>query len=325
MSTPAILGIDIAKATFQVSLRHAGPVAGGQFDNNRAGFKKLSAWLKKRKVSTVWACLEATGRYGEPLADYLHAQGHTVSVANPLAVKRYAQSQLMRNKTDAVDADLIADYCATQRPPVWSPPAPELRELRELVHHHETLKAGRQRAVNRLAAGLRSATVQAQLQEQLDFLDEQLADLEQQIDDHLESHPALKREHELLDSIPGIGSITAAKLVAADLSRFAEAGSAAAYAGLTPMNRTSGSSVRHRPRLSKVGQASLRRALYFPAIVASRLPAFQAFYQRLLAKGKSKMAAVCAVMHKLLRVAYGVLKSGRPFDPQHAAQFHFAP
>lgn len=325
MSTPAILGLDIAKATFQVSLRYADQVAGGQFDNHQAGYKKLSAWLKKRKVPTVWACLEATGRYGEPLADYLHAQGHTVSVVNPLAVKRYAQSQLLRNKTDAVDAALIADFCATQRPPVWSPPAPELRELRELLHHHDTLKASRQRAVNRLAAGLRSAAVRAQLQDHLDFLDEQLADLAQQIDDHLEAHPALQREHELLDSIPGIGSITAAKMVAADLSRFEDAGSAAAHAGLTPMNRTSGSSVHHRPRLSKVGQASLRQALFFPAIVASRLPAFQPFYQRLLAKGKPKMAAICALMHKLLRVAYGVLKSGRPFDPNHAAQFQFTP
>lgn len=324
MTPQAILGIDIAKDTFQVTLLQAGRASSGPFNNTRPGFKQLAAWLKKRKARTVWACLEATGRYGEALAEYLHAQGHTVSVVNPLAIKRYAESQLTRNKTDAVDAALIADFCATQQPAPWSPPAPEIRELRELVHHYDTLQASRQQAHNRLTAGLQSATVQAQLQAQLDFLDQQLAEIREQIDDHLQAHPALKRQHELLDSIPGVGALTAAKLVAEDLSRFADARSVAAYAGLTPMNRTSGSSVRHRPRLSKMGKASLRRALYFPAVVASRLPAFQAFYQRLLAHGKSKMAALGAVMHKLLRVAFGVLKSGRAFDPNHAAQFHFA-
>jgi transposase len=90
------------------------------------------------------------------------------------------------------------------------------------------------------------------------------------------------------------------------------------------MNRTSGTSVRRRPKLSKIGRASLRRALYFPAIAASRQPVFGALYQRLLAQGKSKMAALGAVMHKLLRTAYGVLKSGQAFDPNYAAQFHFA-
>lgn len=324
MTPTSVLGIDIAKDTFQVTWLQAGRAAAGEFGNHRAGFKQLAAWLKKREAGLVWACLEATGQYGEDLAEYLHEHGHTVSVVNPLAIKRYAESQLSRNKTDAVDAALIADFCATQQPPVWSPPAPEIRELRELLHQLDTLQASRQQARNRLTSGFQSATVLAQLQAQIDFLDQQLEEIQQQIYEHIDGHPELKRQHELLDSIPGIGRLTAARLLAEDLRRFDEARSAAAYAGLTPMNRTSGTSVRRRPKLSKIGKASLRRALYFPAIAASRQPVFGALYVRLLAKGKSKMAALGAVMHKLLRIAYGVLKSGQAFNPNYAAQLHFA-
>lgn len=325
MTPTPILGIDIAKDTFQASLRHAGPPAAGEFHNTPAGFKQLAAWLKKRQTGQVWACLEATGRYGAALAEYLHAQGHRVSVVNPLAIKRYGESQLTRNKSDTADAALIADYCATQQPRLWSPPTPEVRELRELLHQYDALQASRQQTRNRLAAGFQSAAVLTQLQDQLDFLDGQLADLQQLIQRHIDGYPELKRQHALLDSIPGAGALTAARLLAEDLGRFEDARSAAAYAGLTPLNRTSGTSVRRRARMSKMGKASLRRALYFPAIVASRLPVLGALYQRLLARGKSKMAALGAVMHKLLRLAYGVLKSGRPFDPHYADPFQMAP
>jgi len=319
-----ILGIDIAKDTFQVTLLKAGRTSAAAFANDSAGFQQLTTWLKRRKARTVWACLEATGRYGDDLAEYLYDQGHTVSVVNPLAIKRYAESQLTRNKTDAVDARLIADYCATHQPAAWSPPAPEIRELRELARQYESLQTSRQQAHNRLTSGFQSAMVLAQLQAQVDLLDQQLTEVQEQMRQHIDRHPDLKRQRELLDSIPGIAELTATKLVAEDLGRFDSARSLAAYAGLTPHNQTSGSSVRRRPKLSKIGKISLRRALYFPAIAAKRKSVFQALYQRLLAQGKCKMAALGAVMHKLLRVAYGVLKSGRPFDPNHAAQFHFA-
>lgn len=316
MNPPSPLGIDIAKDTFQVALLHLGQTHQGQFANQPAGFKKLAAWLKKRQVPQVWACLEATGRYGEPLAEYLHAHGHPVSVVNPLVTKAYAQSQLSRNKTDTVDARLLLDFCASQRPPRWSPPAPEIRELRELLHHRDTLVAHRQQLSNRLGAGLRSATVRAQLQAQLAFVDEQLAQLQQQVDDHIDRHPDLKQRQALLESIPGIGALTAAKLQAVDLERFDQASQVSAFAGVAPMNRTSGTSVRRRPKLSKVGSASLRQALYMPALVATKHnPIVAALYQRLLERGLAKPAAVGAAMHKLLRLAFGVVKSGQPFDP----------
>lgn len=161
--------------------------------------------------------------------------------------------------------------------------------------------------------------VRAQLEAQLALIDQQSAELKQIIHDHIDQHPDLKQQSELLQSIPGIGDVTTAKLLAVDIQRFDSARSLAAYAGLTPMNRDSGRSV-HRPaRLSKIGDADLRHAFYMPSVVAIRFNTLaKELYQRLLTKGKTKLAALGAVMHKLLRLAYGVLKSGVPFDANFA-------
>ena len=321
MKAAAILGIDIAKETFDVVLLQDGRQQGAQFSNDPAGFKRLHNWLHKRKVKHLRACLEATGQYGEALAEDLHAEQHTVSVVNPLAIKAYGQSRLQRNKSDKLDAELIARYCQSEQPAAWSPPAPEIKALRELVHQYDNLQASRQQLRNRLQAGLRSDVVRTQLQAQLDLIDQQLAELKAIIHDHIDQYPDLKQQHELLDSIPGIGAITSAKLLAVDVRRFESARAFAAYAGLTPLNCTSGTSVRKRPRFSKLGDADLRRATYMPAIVAIRHnPLAKALYTRLLAKGKSKLAALGAVMHKLLRLAFGVVKSGQPFDATFAHQ-----
>src|SRR5947207_15187032 len=104
MSVQAILGIDIAKDTFDVTLWQGTQRQSGQFSNDPAGFKQLSSWLRKRKVGLVWACMEATGHYGDELAEYLYAAQHTLSVVNPLAIKSYGQSQLRRNKSDKLEA-----------------------------------------------------------------------------------------------------------------------------------------------------------------------------------------------------------------------------
>jgi transposase len=138
---------------------------------------------------------------------------------------------------------------------------------------------------------------------------------------HINNHPGLKRQSKLLDSIPGIAETTAALLlsVITDITQYKSARQVAAYAGLVPRERQSGSRVRGQTRLSKIGNARLRRALYFPAITALRCnPFFQAWAEGLLKRGKSKMSVICAVMRKLVHLAYGVLKNGQPFDPEWA-------
>jgi transposase len=117
-----ILGIDIAKETFQVVLLRGEKKRHKQFPNNEAGFAALSSWLCQPEAVAVWACLEATGIYHEKLAHFLHGAGHQVSVVNPARIKGYATSQLQRTKNDRADAGLVASYCQSQRPALWSPP-----------------------------------------------------------------------------------------------------------------------------------------------------------------------------------------------------------
>jgi transposase len=311
MSLPT-LGLDLAKLKFNACLLRAGGKPRHKvFPNTASGFAQLSEWLGQQGAGRVHACMEATGTYGDVLAAYLHEAGHTVSRVNPAAVKAYAQSHLSRTKNDRVDAALIAAFCAERRPPAWEPPAPELRELQALVRRLESLVGMRTMEENRLSSGIAVAAVRASVEELLAHLSEQIRKTEALIRSHIDSHPSLKQQSGLLDSIPGIGEAMAAALLAEvpDIKQYKSARRVAAFAGLVPRERQSGSSVRGRVRL--------RKALYFPAVTALRCsPFFQRWAEGLRQRGKSKMAVIGAAMRKLIHLAYGVLKTGKPFDPE---------
>jgi transposase len=314
------LGIDIAKLKFNVCLiTTSGKLKHKVFSNTAAGFEQLSEWLLRQGIQCVHACLEATGTYGEALSLFLHQAGHRVSVVNPAAIKAFAGSRLSRTKTDRVDAELIARFCQAQAPPAWTPPPAEVRELQALVRRLESLQEMRVMEENRLSSGITVDSVRQSVEAHLSYLNEQIKHCEELIRDHINSNPSLKRQSELLDSIPGIAETTAALLLAeiTDIKQYRSARQVAAYAGLVPRERQSGTSVRGRTRLSKIGNARLRRALYFPAVTALRCsPFFQQWAEGLVKRGKSKMSVICAVMRKLVHLAYGVLKSGKEFDPQ---------
>lgn len=321
MATPT-LGIDIAKLKFDACLLRAdGKPRHKVFPNAAEGFAQLAQWLTRQGVPAAHACMEATGAYGEALALYLYAAGHAVSVVNPAAVKAFAASRLSRTKTDKVDAELIARFCLAQRPAAWSPPAPEVRELQALARRLESLVGMRVAEENRLTSGITVEAVRQSVEEHVAYLNEQIRRTEELLREHINRHPTLRQQSELLDSIPGIGEATAAVLLAelTDITQYRSARQVAAYAGLVPREWRSGSSVRGRVRLSKIGNARLRRALYFPAVTALRCSAFfQAWAEGLRQRGKSKMSVIGAAMRKLIHLAYGVLKTGRPFDPQWA-------
>ena len=317
---PAFLGIDVAKDTLECALIGPKSPRRTSLPNTPAGHRQLLAWLAKQHVADVHACLEATGTYSDEVAQALHDAGVWVSVVNPARIAAYAKSRLARNKTDPADALLIAQFAQSEQPSLWQPPAPEMRELRALVRHLDSLLAQRQAERNRMAAGGHPEPVEQALREHLAFLDKQIDTVRQQIDTHIGQHPELKREHDLLDSITGIDTRTATRLLAetGGLGRFEDSRAVAAYAGLTPRRYQSGSSVRGKTRLSKVGNASLRAALYMPALVARhRNVILKAFGDRLAAAGKPKMAVIGAVMRKLLVLAYGVVKSGKPFEAEY--------
>jgi transposase len=268
--------------------------------------------------------LEATGRYGEALAEYLFTRQHLVSVVNPSRIHHYGRSKLRRSKTDKSDAKLIADFCATQQPSLWSPHSEHQQELQELTRQLDDLQQSRQRVRNRLGSGIRSKTVQRLLGEQLELLDGQIRELEAEINRHIRQDEQTFRHFQLLISIPASGPCTAAKFLAEvpDIRFFASADQLAAYAGLVPRHHLSGSSGQAKSTLAKTGNTFLRTAFYMPALSAERFnPIITNLVRRLRSATipKSKMTIVAAIMHKLLVLAYGVLKSGRPFDPNFAA------
>ena len=313
----ASLGIDIAKAKFAIALLTAdGKVRHKTCANTPTGFADLAAWLRRQHITIVHACLEATGTYGEALATWLHDAGHVVSVVNPAIIHAYARTQLARSKTDRIDAELIARFTATQGPPVWTPPVPEIRQLQALVRRLDALQGMRTQELNRLAAGVTVADVRASIEAVVANLDAQIAHVQQLIRDHLDRHPDLRAQRELLTTIPGIGEATAAVLIAELFDkRYASARQAAAFAGLVPRIVESGT-LRGRSRLSKIGPGRLRKALYMPAVAALRWnPTIRAVRARLHAAGKPPMVIIGAAMRKLIHLAYGVLKSGKAYEP----------
>jgi transposase len=317
--TTSPLGVDISKLKFDACLiRDAGKLRHKVFPNTSAGFSQLSAWLSKHHVERAHACLEATGAYSEALATYLHEAGHVVSVVNPAVIKAYAQSHLSRAKTDKADAALIAQFCAERRPPEWRPLPHEVRELQALARRLDSLLEMRQMEANRLEVAATAAVTES-IAGHLAYLDEEIASTGKMIRSHIDNHPGLRDQRDLLLSIPGIGEATAAKLLAEimDVKLYESARQLAAFAGLAPRLHESGSSVRHKARLSKTGAPRLRKALYFTALVAMRHnPHVRAMGERLKERGKCPMQVIGAAMRKLVHIAYGVLKSGRPFDPE---------
>ena len=317
------LGIDISKDSFHVELSINHKLRHRRFVNRHEGFAELSAWLAKHKATPVHACLEATGPYSEALALYLHEQGHTVSVINPAQIKAFGQSELSRNKDDRPDAALIRRFCEKQRPPAWTPAPAHFRELQALTRHRENLLETRQQQLNRLETTT-TKNVLKSLRKLVAHLETEIKRTEQQINDHVDRHPDLKQQSQLLQSIPGIGNRTAIKLLAEieNLTQYKSARQVAAYAGLTPRNNRSGT-WRGQTRLSKTGNARVRKALFLPALVAKQHnPVVRSFCQRLARHGKNKMQLVGAAMRKLIHIAFGVLKSGKVFDPEHELLFN---
>jgi transposase len=316
------VGIDVAKATLAVVLlRDDGKQRNKSCANTAAGHRELRQWLATHAAGPVPIGLEATGIYHEAVALTLHDAGYPVSVINPSAIAAFAASQLQRAKTDPTDALTIARFVQTQTPPAWTPAPREWRELQALTRRLDALHEMHTQELNRLEATPTEGPVRASIQATLDHLHDQIGDLKAQIHDHLDRHPPLRAQRDLVMSIPGIGEQTAAVVLGEllDIKRFTSARQVAAFSGLVPRITRSGTSVRGRGRLAKLGSSRLRKALYFPALTALRCnPLIQTFAARLGNAGKPKMVVVAAVMRKLMHLIYGVLRSGRTFTVRPA-------
>jgi transposase len=312
-----VLGIDVAKSKLDVALMLNGKALMKKFDNNIKGFKLLQGWLASLKVEQVHACLEATGPYGDAIAEFLYERGYRVSVVNPLRIKSFAKSDLQRNKTDQADARTIAAFCLAKDPDDWHPLPPEIKQLQALTRRIEALERMLLIETNRLEVA--SETTRLSIDRMIENLKKEIEIVQRLIKDHIDKHPDLKQQSDLLQTIPGIGEKTARLLLGEiEFRSFASARALAAHAGVTPRQFQSGTSL-NWTRLSKLGSGRIRKALYFPAVSAIRYNAvIKKFARRLSENGKAPMQIVCAAMRKLLHIAFGVIKNNRPFDPTPA-------
>ena len=313
------MGIDVGKTALELALRNGEEtVAKTTVANDSDGHEQLLRWLQEQGAGPekTGVCMEASGDFETAIAQRLYEEGYRVSVVNPRRIKGYASSQLQRTKTDAADAALIARFGRREAPRPWEPASAAKSRLKELTRARQALQKEKTRTQNRLDESEDEAVRRAH-RGLLDEIERQLEDLEEEIEEHVEEDPKLKDRCSLLDTIPGIGLQTAA-IVVSELGspeQFESARQAAAYAGLVPSHHQSGTSVRGNPRMSKVGNGRLRRAMYFPAMSALQCnAAVKAFGERLKERGKENMVVIGAAMRKLLHICYGVLKSGRPFD-----------
>lgn len=315
------LGIDVSKDSLDVCLlRASGKEKHKSFSNDTAGHAKLLRWVQHLVGEDVCHyCLESTGSYSMAVAHLLVEAEQRVSIVNPARIKYAGMAQGVGNKTDKVDARLIADYCRKEQPALWRASVAEVRVLVALVRRLHSVQESLVQEQNRLSAPGLPDAVRTSLKKSIRFLEAEVKRLQKQIKEHIDNHSGLKADKELLLSIPGIGEATAHELLGEmpDVAQFSCAQSVAAYAGLCPREHSSGSSVRKRTRLSKTGNRHLRKALYFPAVSAVQWnPLVRVHYERLREKGKGKMVALGAAMRKLLMICYGVLKNRQPFDAQ---------
>lgn len=315
-----ILGVDIAKDKFDCCLLVGEQAFTLQLPNHARGFARLLRWVEGCGAgrADLHVCLEATGTYGNPLAGFLFARGVAVSQVNPAQIKYFAKSRLARNKTDRVDAFIIAKFCAAQAPRLWSPPAPELLRLRGLNRLLVARKASL--ASERRRVAMVPAFLGRHTRAMLRSLESQCAALQAEIDALVAACAELNQKHALLCSIPCVGKVTAQTVLAELPPQIASAREAAAYAGLTPQRHQSGER-EGRARLSKTGNPHLRYALYMPAVSGRTSNGrLKACAERLKQKDLATKAVIGACMHLLLRLCFGVLASGQPYQEDWAGK-----
>ena len=307
-----IYGIDISKSVFDVYCVATGHI---QLNNDVSGFKQLLKSLPK----TALVVMEATGYYHYRLAQFLHKNGVLVSVVNPLSVKRFIQMKLDKIKTDKSDARSIFDYSTVNEVPFYNALTDVQSECFQLYQLLDIYVKQSTATKNKLhgekVLDMPSRVVYRSLQRNLKHLQKEILLLEDKLLELVKQDQ--QQQLTLLQTIPGIGMKTALFLIVVTdgFRKFETTSQLCSYAGITPIIRQSGSSVRGRSRISKVGNRKLRRLLFLAAFSACRHnKACKALFDRIVTKGKSKKLALIAVANKLLKQAFAIAKSGLPYN-----------
>lgn len=314
------VGIDVAKAKLDVVLLTAERSQHRVFANSAEGFQSLDAWLRSRcaVLSAGQVGLEATGSYSDAIVAFLSTQGYPLSVLNPAVLVDYRRSQQVRSKTDALDAQLLARYAQDHTLRPYKPLPAEIVTLRALLHHRDDVHHMLRQENNRLEAGRMTEAIKGRVSKHVQDLHAESKTTEKEIIAHLKAHASLTVIWQRLQSIPGIGWLTAARLLAhlAEIDRFEKVGSLVSLAGLAIKEQRSGSSVRGKAQIDRHGRKDLRQSLSMSALVAKRVsPHMQAWANRLQAQGKPRKIILIAIMRKLLHIVYGVWKKGQDYQP----------
>lgn len=326
----AFIGIDVSKKKLDVLwLRQSHPqkIKTRVFQNQPGKQDEIVQWLFKQTgeaPSNIHVVLEATSVYHEHLTYALYEAGIQVYVANPARTRDFAKSEGFLSKTDKMDSLVLALYAKEKHERLhrWQPEAPEIRQLRALMRRLEALEKDHQREQNRLEKAefaQSSDRVITSIKEMIAALEEEIRKLKQDIDDHIDGHPQLKKDRALLRSIQGVGDVVSRELLSLIHSRrFQSAKQCAAFVGLVPMHHESGESKKPAKR-QRGGRSSVRGKLYMAAVTAcTHNRDIHALRMRMEARGKSGMAIVVAAMRKMVQIAYGVIKHQQAYTPQVA-------
>jgi transposase len=323
------VGIDIAATTAAVSTQRLGAKVSQAFtiDQTPEGYSRLVRKLLATgdAPSCVLVVMEATGAYWISLATRLVHEGFGVSVINPAQAHHFAKALLKRAKTDAVDAQTLAQLAMVLQPEPWTPPPQVYYELQQRLAQRDDLINLRQQVRNQLHALDQHPevvkAVRTRMESLLSIFQAQIDEVEVEIAAALNQDSAWALAAERLQSIQGIGWVTAAWTLVSTLNFTTcdTVDSLTADAGLAPMPRQSGSSVWHRPSIGHSGNGRLRTAYYMASLTAARFnPVIHTFYNRLREAGKPEKVARCAAARKLLHIAWAVVKKDQPFDPNYA-------
>jgi transposase len=313
-----IIGVDMSKLKFHIFYQTLdGKNINKSFANNPEGFKALTNFLPKNE--DVCLGVEATGTYGDMFVNYMYNHNAVVYVINPAIIKYYGKSLGYRVKTDKQDAKLICNFVKTNKDNnlyAWKPLSANHQKVKAFNRCLDNLKAEVVKFRNMCESQL-DMSIKEMYGDIIKKLEEAIQSIKSQIKLLINQDIPLKATIDLLQTIPGVAECTAWNLLSElpDLKKFKNAKQLAAYAGLNPAIKQSGSSVHGRGSISKMGTANLRKSLYFPAVVALRCnPGVYGLRDRLQNKGKNGKVIVIAVMHKLLRIIFAILKNGKPFE-----------
>ena len=310
--TPVYVGIDVCKDWLDVYLHPIGETI--RVPNSGVGVRRLKGFLARHEIALM--VMEATSTYHRQVHRSLHAAGFAVAVVNPLRARLFAEATGALAKTDALDARLLAILAQSVRPPARPPVAEALEALRELLGARQAAATEATALANRRGAS-QDGFVRRELARRLKSVRSHIARLDAEIARRIDSDAVLRRRVTILVSIPGVGPVTAAALVAGLAELGSCSGKAATLlAGLAPLARDSGASAGQRQ--IRGGRAKVRRVLYMAAVTAARCnPDMAAFYQRLRKAGKKPKVALTAVMRKLVVLANTLIHQNRLWKPQH--------